>query len=199
MKSYVPLALAVTAAMPAAAQESFDGPSIGLQAGFGNHEIDTVRTDIGDFDAPEASDSLSVGVFLGYDHQVASWLVLGGEVGVSIAEGEETRRTARGATYTIDVKRSLDASLRAGIPITSTGLLFARGGYANVRVGTELRGAETSGRGSATLDGWLVGGGFEQRLLGNVSGRLEYRYSEFDGSNTGYQRHELLLGAAYRF
>lgn len=197
MKSLI-FFLAIAVASPAAAQDSFTGPFIGAQVGWGHHKIGTVSTDIGDFDASKDSDAVTGGVFVGYDLQVAPWLVTGVELGASLMEGEDVSRSARGQTYKIDAKRSFDATVRVGIPVSRRTLAYVRGGYANMRVGARLTGPEMARRDSVDLDGWQVGGGFERRLLPNVSTRLEYRYASFDGDGD-YERHELLLGVAYRF
>jgi outer membrane immunogenic protein len=187
-----------TAASPVAAQVPFAGPFAGIQAGWGRHDIGTIRTRIGDFDARRDRDSFVGGVFTGYDLQIAPWLVTGVEFGASFSEGGEVRQSARGQTYRIDVKRSLDATVRVGVPITSSTLVYARGGYSNARIGVRQTGPDSVRRDSVNLDGWLAGGGFERRLFSNVSSRLEYRYARF-GDSSDYHRHDVLLGVAYRF
>jgi outer membrane immunogenic protein len=198
MKIPILLLVAVTAASPAAAQDSFTGPFAGIQGGWERHKVDTVSTDIGVLDPRKDSDSFTGGVFVGYDLQVAPWLVTGVELGASLIEGGEVRRSARGQTFEIDAKRSFDATVRAGVPITRRTLAYARGGYANMRVNARLRGPDATRRDSVDLDGWQAGGGLEQRLLANVSTRLEYRYASFGGDND-YDRHDVLLGATFRF
>jgi outer membrane immunogenic protein len=197
MKFPILFLVASAVASPAAAQDTFTGPFVGVQAGWGHHKIGTVATDIGDFDAGKDGDSVTGGVFVGYDLQVSPWLVAGIELGASLAEGEAVSRFARGRSYEIDAKRSFDATVRAGVPITPVTLAYVRGGYANARVGARLTGPESTLRDSIDLDGWQVGGGVERRLLANVSTRLEYRYASFGDSD--YDRHEMLLGVAFRF
>ncbi|WP_421855315.1 outer membrane protein [Novosphingobium sp.] len=48
-------------------------------------------------------------------------------------------------------------------------------------------------------DGLLVGAGIERAILPHLSARLEYRYSDFSKGDGKFDRHQTLLGIAYRF
>ena len=60
-----------------------------------------------------------------------------------------------------------------------------------------MAGATLSGKDS--YDGWFVGGGAERKLLDNVSARIEYRFIDYDANGYSFQRHQALVGVAYRF
>ncbi len=168
MKFAILFLVAAVAASPAVAKDNFTGPFVGVQAGWGHSDIRTVSTDIGDFDGREATDAFTGGVFAGYDAHVVPWLVTGVEIGASWTAGGEVRRSARGQSYELDAKRYVDATVRAGVPITLGTLVYARGGYSNAHVSARLERPGATQRGSVDLDGWLVGGGLERRLLSNV-------------------------------
>ena len=95
------------------------------------------------------------------------------------------------------LERRNDAVLFVERPVA---LESAHGGYAHARV-------ETSATGGAlrltdddeNRDGWLLGAGIERLLLHNISGRLEYFYSDLGAGDGAYDRHRVLAGIAYRF
>jgi outer membrane immunogenic protein len=45
----------------------------------------------------------------------------------------------------------------------------------------------------------LVGGGVEQAITDNISARIEYRYSDLSDGDGKFDRHQALVGVAYRF
>ncbi|WP_257555360.1 outer membrane protein [Sphingobium sp. CFD-2] len=52
---------------------------------------------------------------------------------------------------------------------------------------------------SDNLDGWMIGGGAERLITDHISARLEYRYSDLGEGPSKFDRHQILVGAAYRF
>jgi outer membrane immunogenic protein len=63
-----------------------------------------------------------------------------------------------------------------------------------------------SGSTSSTVNGWTLGPGFETMLTNNLSGKLEYRYSQYGstnlpGTNIGWQpsTHLMRVGLTYKF
>ncbi len=179
-------ALLVLSAAPAMAQ-SFDGPYVGVQAGL-NHDI-AIATD---------KDSVVGGVFAGYDREVAPNIVLGAEGGFSIAASDRIGPAGTNAA-TIDPEYSFDLSARAGYVVGEKNLLYVRGGYANTRGDLSTTVANVTTTTKTTYDGWFVGSGIERKLTDNVSARVEYRFNDFGGDNSKYQRHQALVGVAYRF
>src|SRR3546814_19240327 len=84
-------------------------------------------------------------------------------------------RDTGAALVTVDPKRSLDLTARAGYLVTDNTLLYARGGYTNARVRTSFDGAAGFRSATENRDGWMVGGGVERAISDNVSARLEYQ------------------------
>src|SRR3546814_19660714 len=72
-------------------------------------------------------------------------------------------RDTGAALVTVDPKRSLDLTARAGYLVTDNTLLYARGGYTNARVRTSFDGAAGFRSATENRDGWMVGGGVERR------------------------------------
>lgn len=190
--------LAGFAAMPAQAQE-FDGPYIGVQAGWNRAEVADATIEAQPVDAEVSRDALVLGGYVGYNHQINDRFVIGAEAGFSGAVDDELRAQSDGSAITIDPRYSFDLSARAGYLVNDKTLVYARGGYANSRVRTTLVTDDATTRVSDNLDGWLVGGGVERALTNSVSARLEYRYTDFGNDGGQYDQHQVLVGISYNF
>jgi outer membrane immunogenic protein len=179
-------ALAALAGSPALAQ-SFEGPYVGVQAGW-NHDT-AIQSD---------KDAVVGGAFAGYDHEVAPNIVIGAEGGFQLAASDKIGPAGTDQAV-IDPHYSFDLSARAGYVVGGNNLLYARGGYANTRARFTNTVAGTTVSDARNLDGWFVGGGVERKLTDTISTRLEYRFNDFDQDGAKYQRHQVLAGVAYRF
>ena len=82
-------------------------------------------------------------------------------------------------------RRNVGASARLGYVVADKVLVYGKVGYANWKQTT-----------SAELEGLRVGGGLEANLVGPVYGKIEYRYTDFNG-NVG--QHGGLVGFGVRF
>lgn len=180
--------LAATSLVPAAASaQSFDGPYVGVQAGW-NHDI-AIQDD---------RDAFVAGVYAGYDKEVAPNVVLGAEGGFSIAAEDRIGPSGTNAAR-IDPLHSFDLSARAGYVVGENNLLYVRGGYQNSRARYTTTVASITNSDLRTLDGWFVGGGAERKLTDTISARLEYRYADLGQENAKFERHQVLAGVSYRF
>lgn len=93
-----------------------------------------------------------------------------------------------GAEATVDNvfdRRNIGAAARVGYVVADTALVYAKVGYANWKQTT-----------TAELEGLRVGGGIEANLYGPVYGKIEYRYTDFNG---GVGQHGGLVGFGLRF
>ena len=99
---------------------------------------------------------------------------------------------------------------RAGFLASPSTLLYLTGGYAGQVINTSSHaaafGQSATVSGDSTVNGWTVGPGFETLLTNNLSGKLEYRYSQFGtttlpGSTIAMQpsTHAMRVGLTYRF
>ena len=198
LSSVAAVALAAGFATSASAAP-FDGPYVGVQGGWSQNDLGTPTTPLGDLDVDRKQDSVSGGAFLGYDHRVGERFVLGAEAGIQAGADDEVVRTSGGSRITVDPKRSLDLTARAGYLVSDDTLLYARGGYTNAKVRTSVSDAAGFRTASQNRDGWLVGGGLEHALSDDVSARAEYRYSDFGDGGSGFDRHQALFGLSFRF
>lgn len=193
------IATAIAAATPAAAQEAFEGPYAGIEAGWNKNKVGSAETDIGRANIGRSQGSATAGVFAGYNHKVADRIVLSAEAGFSMGLDDAVTRSGGGTLASIDPEYSFNLGARAGYLVDDTTLLYVRGGYENLRGSVRIIDAVGSRYNKDTLDGWSLGGGVERMLTQKVSARIEYRYSDLGGGDTKFQRHQALVGVAYHF
>lgn len=195
--------IAAAVAMPAMAQEAprtFDGPYVGVQLGFNQDKAGARLDKTIVLDRRVSKNSVSTGLFAGYNFRVANSVVLSPEAGLTFNLNDSFDGRKGGAVYTLDPKRTFDLGLRAGVVAGQNTLIYVRGGYTNTRVGrieTLTGGAKL--RSNQTVQGWNIGAGVEQALGGGFSTRAEYRFSKLDRNSGDWRRHQLLAGLAYNF
>jgi outer membrane immunogenic protein len=189
-----------SAALPGVAYaEPFNGPYLGVQAGLNHDSVGNVTSEIGDLAIGRSRDSFIGGVYAGYDLTIAPRVVIGAEAGFSLTTSDAMTRTGSDDLARINPSYAYDLSARVGYLVTDETLLYVRGGYDNVRarVTREVRGVTSRDRDN--FDGWMVGGGVERSLTDAITARAEYRYSDLGGGDGKFDRHQALLGFAYRF
>ena len=193
-------ALTLMVGVPAIAHaDPFNGPYLGVQAGFNRDDIGTLDTRIGSLAIGRSRDSFIGGAYGGYDYRIAPRVVIGAEAGINFTSSDTITRSGSGDLARINPSYAFDLSARAGYLVTDDTLLYVRGGYDNVRarVTHEVRGVTARDRDN--FDGWMVGGGVERAVTDSITLRAEYRYSDLSGGDGRFDRHQGLLGIAYRF
>lgn len=193
------LALVATATMTGVARaEMFNGPSVGVQAGWQENKLRNPRTNLGVAAIDSSKDSAILGGFVGYDKRLGK-LVFGGEAGLNFGTSD-TMSSATGVNrISIDPKRSFDLTARAGYLVNATTLVYGRAGYTNDRIHTTLTSASGTASASEDRDGWLVGAGVEHALTDKVSARLEYRYADLSNGHGKYDRNQVMTGVVFHF
>lgn len=182
-----------------AAAETFNGPYVGVTAGWNRAEVADRTLNALAIDAEATRDSAVVGIYGGYNYKVLDNVVLGVEAGFSTAIDDNVRAESLGRTLNVDPRYSFDLSARAGYLVNSKTLVYARGGYANQRIRNTLETDSGAVRSSDNLDGWTVGGGVEYAITPKISARAEYRYSDFGQNGGDFDRHQTLVGVSYNF
>lgn len=191
-------AVALSIAGTAHAAE-FDGPYVGAQIGWNSNQIRDPETSLGTMPIDDDQQSLTGGVYAGYDRHVAERVVVGVEGGLDFAKDDEVEGTAAGQTFTLDPKYSFDLTARAGYLVNPNTLVYARGGYTNARVKTTVDTAIGAASATDNRDGWLLGAGVERQFMPSASARVEYRYSDLSEGEGDFDRHRVLAGLSYRF
>lgn len=190
------LALSFAAAASAA---PFDGPYVGAQVGWQSEKMRDVKSSLGISPVDDKVNSVTGGVFAGYDKTVNERFVVGAEAGLDFASDNEVQSNVAGSNYSVDPKYSFDVTARAGYLVNPQTLLYVRGGYTNARVRTTITNAAGIQSARNNRDGWLAGAGVERQVAQNVSARLEYRYSKLSEGDGKDQRSRVLAGLSYRF
>ena len=202
MRIFNSVVLATVFAAPlatAASAAPFDGPFVGAQVGWQSEKMRDVKSSFGVAPVDEKKESVTGGIFAGYDKAINARFVVGAEAGLNFASDDEVQASAAGNNYSIDPKYSFDLTARAGYLVNPQTLIYVRGGYTNARVHTTVTNAAGIKSASDNEDGWLAGAGVERQITQNVSARVEYRYSKFGENGGKDQRHRVLAGLSYRF
>jgi outer membrane immunogenic protein len=184
----VPAAPAPVAAAPVA---NWSGFYIGALLGYTWGETENAAV------ADPDIDGFDGGAYIGANYQWNQF-VLGVEADALISGAD-------GGTGGIGAEQDWSASLRAraGIGLDQF-LLYGTGGVA--ASGVELSDATSSD--NNTLWGWTLGAGAEAMLKDNVTARVEYRYTDYEGetftlgSGTGdadLQTHSVRAGVGLKF
>lgn len=164
MNRFLNVALAATAFVatsPALAQDAapaghdFSGPRVGVNVGFADDDI-------------FGTEAFTYGADIGYD------FAAGGAVLGITAEIEDSK----------DIKRELALTGRAGARVGSNGLVYATGGYSNIRAL------------GLNIDGFRLGVGGELGLGQNAYVKLEQRYGNYE---YGLELYQTMIGAGFRF
>ena len=189
--------------VPASAAE-WTGLYVGLNAGgiFGDVDLvgvseATSYVDIGAgdrfaFDA----DGVLGGAQLGYNFQYSSWVV-GIELSGQSLSVDDRVLTPEPNFVDLDAEWLATASARVGFVLSSSSLLYLKGGYAaaqinthyvdNVGIGTTLGTYQSD----EIHQGFVIGAGLEHRLSSDVSAGVEYNYVDL-----GEQDHSAIATGA---
>jgi outer membrane immunogenic protein len=200
---------------------TWTGFYVGGQVGYGWNANDN------DFDVPtgytvdglpftgfggDEGDGFLAGVHAGYNVQLGSFVVgVEGDIeGVfgdddddfdGVIIGPNGPVTYSIASSSIDWQGSIRA--RAGFAFDRA-LIYATGGFAFAGLSDGIGASDDD-----TLSGWTLGAGIEYAFTNNLTTRLEYRYTNFDGDNNVFdgadlgdnevEFHTVRVGLSYKF
>jgi outer membrane immunogenic protein len=186
---------------------AFNGPYIGLQAGYGNTSVEAKITDgINTEAGKEDKGALIGGLFAGYGMTHNKFY--GGVEAEGLFSTNEYSETFGGITGKIEQKQSIGLSARVGYAVTDNVLLYGRAGW----VWTKFEASLSDGVDSISEDEWFngprVGAGAELAFGGGLFGRVEYTHTWYnektyrDGPvSVSFEGKENLFmaGLGYRF
>jgi outer membrane immunogenic protein len=164
------------------------------------------------------NDSFLAGVHAGYNYQIGSFVVgIEGDVEGLFGDDEDEFTqvvfSAPGipATYAFN-GNTLDwqGSIRGRIGFAfDRALIYATGGFAFGGVSGGFASAGLLNDGDDTITGWTLGAGVEYAFTNNLTTRLEYRYTSFEGNDSVFDNvnfggdeldfHAVRLGLSYKF
>jgi len=179
--------------------DSFTGPYVGGQIGWGKRSIDENFGIAGVPSFDRSRDSIDYGAYFGFDAPVGSTLILGGEAEVGGGGRKLSQTLIPGITASIDPDWNYMFSGRAGFLAGDRALVYGRVGYGAERINVAVTDSVTPANSFSDnqwADGAVYGGGVEYALSPNTSARVEYRYKDFDGS---YNPQQVLAGFSFRF
>ncbi|HEX8578510.1 MAG TPA: porin family protein [Allosphingosinicella sp.] len=188
MKKVLIALAATTAAFAIAAPACAEGFRAEIHTG-----LDVVDAD------SDSENGIMYGVGIGYDIAVSPKWEVGIDLSADLAstEGCEKSVIVTNDTACVDAKRDLAAAVRVGYKVSDKGTLYALAGYTNARFrATYITPANVTTRDSANLDGIRLGLGYQHAFGERVYGKVEYRYSNYEGDIT---RHQGLIGVGVKF
>ncbi len=188
-----PAVLAAAFVSTAANAEPFDGPFIGAAVGVTNDDIDQVGL-IGEQD----DEFVAFSGFVGYDYRLPHNFLVGVEAGAVYTVDDEQPLMGTATTLEFDPQYEINVSGRLGYLVRDDLLVYARGGYANLRATVDnptVAGPDLN----EDFDGWLVGGGVEYAFYDRLSARVEYRYQELSEGDFDIERNQAFVGVSYNF
>jgi len=200
------LAAALTFSQQALAAEGWNGPRVGLRAGW------VERAGAVGFQPPSGGVNISdlkakasvaeARIFAGYDKVLANGILVGGEAEIGPAGG---RRVAYRGGLTAGTTRSegnYAITARIGAAVDAMTLFYLRTGYTAERLHSNYIGPTTRifppPKTEATdwAAGPILGIGIERRFSDHVSLQADYNRRSLSG---GYHIQALTAGAAWRF
>ena len=205
-------------ASPAFAQDedrAFQGPYIGVTAGFDSLNAGSSIDDDGNDNNDQSAEGAAYGVVAGYDIDMGK-MVVG-------AEAEYTESKAKAGfddgdfegfgLGNVDANRDLYLGLRAGLKVAPRTLAYVKGGYTNQKFDVNSTDGGQQFGYDLDADGYRLGAGLEQKLGNNAFIRAEYRYSNYgkaeidrtgdipDGErfDIDTDRHQVMGSVGFRF
>ena len=209
-------AVALTFAAPAVAQETPAEAASGLRVeGRVGLDINKVGVDYDDgvdtFEGSDSQSDLGYGAEVGFDFAAGENFVVGAYVGLDLSDAEYCGEVFGDDEACIGQGRNLTVGLRAGVPVGTNSLVYAKGGYSNGRVDITYDDFEDileDFDAGDEVDGFHLGAGAEFGLGQNLYLKAEYVYTNYNGSRyedtdlafgADLTRHQVMAGVGFRF
>jgi outer membrane immunogenic protein len=204
MKSYFIAAAALVSASSASAAD-FTGPWVEARGGWDSVQlaISANNTSI-----TESQSGVVYGGAAGFDVAVGKTVVVGLQGGIYGTTAKVCSAVYGNDEACLSAGRDLEALARIGFRAGDNTLVYGLAGYANGRISAsyvDFDDITNSGAVSDTGDGIRIGAGVEQTYSDGLYAKVEYRYTSYTksdigfGVDVGFNRHQVLVGAGYRF
>ena len=207
-------ALALSSGTASADATAFAGHYVGVDIGYGFGEANSERFVNGPlpYNATQLDadiNGVSFGAHAGHNMLLGTMWIIGVEAGVNYSglEGDDNGNGGDNNEFTADWEASLRAHV--GFSINNHTMLYAMGGYSWLGGDSNVTDPGEQESVSETFSGLTVGGGVEVMLAPNLSGRLQYRHTNYDAENlvfpingynmeTGPSVDEVSVGVSWR-
>jgi len=168
---------------PAFAESVFDGPYLGLQAGFGKTTMDydyaPGTSGNAAFSGSEDDTGLNGGLFLGFQKSVNDKFLLGVEAGYS-QSGADYSATDGVVSGKIEQNETWELGGRLGYLVQPDTMVYGRLGWVRTNFEATVSDAGGSYKGDENLNGLRIGAGLEKSFKEKISGRLELSYTNYE-------------------
>ncbi|MFD0910877.1 outer membrane protein [Ruegeria arenilitoris] len=189
----------------------WNGFYAGAQFGYLDTDVDLDVSP--QFTARPDADGGELGIFAGYNWQPGGPWVYGieAEYNSSNADGSDSQSFAPIANIDYDAEINSTAAIRGRVGFAADRtLLYLSAGWAYVDYDVEQKITgivNSTGSGGGSEGGWTLGAGLEYAFSEQWVGRVDYRYSDFDGSTSldgtktdvDLSSHQIRFGIAMRF
>lgn len=165
-------------------------------------------------------DGVAYGVEIGYDMQIGDSFVVGAYGGVDLSDSNICTGLVEDDLTCAELGRTFTAGVRAGVPIGSNSLIYAKGGYSNGKLDLTYDPDITDNNDeepveiaafSEKRDGYHLGAGAEVGITSSIYAKLEYVYTDFGSGSYPLDEeeeisidiksssHQALVGLGLRF
>ncbi len=167
---------------PAPAMTDWSGFYLGLSGGWGSGDYQP-NPNANPLPAAYSFDGLAYGGFVGYNYQLDSGLVLGGEIafGMGSMDLDQDGTNTPTPQPTFDAQ-TVDFKVRVGFA-ADRALVYAFGGYTTVEGDNFSKPAGWTTIGNFDGDGYIFGGGVDFLVTDNLFVGAEYAYRDVEDSN----------------
>ncbi|WP_114951104.1 outer membrane protein [Sphingosinicella terrae] len=168
----------------------------------------------------DSESGISYGLEIGYDALLSDRILIGAYGGVDFSDFERCGELIADDLACVSSGRTFTAGVRAGVALSPSFLLYAKGGYSNGRVefgyDSDIDEEDELDADvpevSDNVDGYHLGAGAEIAFTPNLYGKLEYVYTNYgnfrflgveddDEPTVGISpsRHQVMAGIGFRF
>lgn len=183
MKKFAVIAAAVVAMPTAAHAQAY----VQVQTG-----LDSVSVE------GESEEGVAFGGAVGYDFSLTdNWFAgVEGSIDDSTTEACASDLFYLGDKLCAKTGRDLSAVARLGTKLGEKSQVYVLGGYTNARLKVTYNDGEATYSEADNGDGFRLGAGYRLNLSENMFGKLEYRYSNYEGD---FSRHNALVAVGMSF
>lgn len=175
---------AATTATPAAA----GGFRVDLHGGWDEVSIDGIGDKSG----------VQYGIGWGYDFDVTKNFFIGPDGNIDLSSTKLCAFDVQVAGDKLCAKTGTDMSpgVRMGFNVGEASKLYMVAAYTRAKARVVYDDGITETKLGDWADGWRLGAGYQLTFSNGVYGKLEYRYSDYQG---GFKRHNIIAGVGYQF